>query len=296
MGKVKRKKKGFIIKKRVPHLRKKEKLKLLKQFKTDRDDPFQKKKFYLSMDAKRIVLQHVRIDFFSSTNQSMPVGFGQARCHSFSQDFIAVMLHNIVELAIFRSNEIEIIYTLLMYFGEVIYGSDQLDGEGMYEETAREFCMSVSQNDLHEAVYSANGLMDQLNNARHNLRVGNQSWNASISNDFDPSAWAYVANVGGTKKYISQDGLDWQDDPYGRPEGIHLTDPNDVRRMISFRDFRTMISNDYAFGIDIYEDELDGISCCIVGSSSNAFAKPPGCRPCKCTYIYIENNGTWELL
>lgn len=252
-----------------------------------------KNKFKLNEKDGSLVLIPGRLEFWNTTIRKIGVDSGQARCHSFSQDFIAVMLHNIMSLAIAYPNDKGPVLLLLDYLGQMVYGTDKTDEWRTYDERINDLMWMDIADHLERAVDLANDLMHKLNNARYNLRPGNQSWNASISNDFDPTAWNYVGNVNGRKKFISHNSLIWQPETSGRPEGIHLTDPKDVQRMLAFQNLQSVLQNDYEFGIDVYEDQVQKVCCYIVGSSSNKFKKPGGCRPEKCSDIYIDNAGSW---
>lgn len=251
-------------------------------------------KFWYNEERGELKLIPGRLDFWDSTNRALRVASNQARCHSFSQDFIAATLHNIISLAIEYPSEKMPVQMLLSRLGMMVYGNNLTEELLNYDSKIVELYRLDIPNHIGETVDLANDLMRKLNNSLYNLRKGNRNWNSSISNDFDPAAWAYVADVGGSRQFVSQDALEWQPDTLGRPAGIHLTDTEDVKRLVNYRELRSMLPNDYAFGIDVYEGQLDGTPCYVAGSSSNQFPKPAGCRPQNCQAIYIYNNGKWE--
>lgn len=253
-------------------------------------------KFELDEEDMSFEMIPGRLGFWDSTNRALRVRSTQARCHSFSQDFIAAMLHNIISLAIAFPNDKMPVQLMLSHLGMMVYGNILTEGWDDYDNKINLLHALDIPNHLNETVYLANDLMHKLNNSLYNLRVGDRSWNSSIGSDFDPTAWAYVADVNGSKRFISQEKLEWQQDLSGRPAGIHLTDAQDVHRLVFFRELWSILQNGYQFGIDVYEGKLDEIPCCIVGSSSNKFAKPGGCMPQKCSAIYIYNNGNWESI
>jgi len=252
-----------------------------------------KNKFKLNEKDGSLVLIPGRLEFWNTTIRNIRVDSGQARCHSFSQDFIAVMLHNIMSLAIAYPNDKRPVLLLFDYLGQMVYGTSETDEWRAYAAGINDLMRMDIADHLERSVYLANDLMHKLNNARYNLRPGNQSWNASISNDFDPTAWDYVRNVNGRKMFISHRGRLWRQETSGRPEGIHLTDPKDVQRLLAFQNLQSVLRNDYEFGIDVYEDQVQKVCCYIVGSSSNKFSKTDGCQPKKCSDIYIDNAGNW---
>ncbi len=259
-------------------------------------------KFKVDSSNQEIQLVRGRLAFHSSTQQKVAIRFGQARCHSFSQDFIAAILHQIVVSAIYCRNSRDANGARLLCLGSMVFGAQASGEKNNYETVMGQFLeqsasvfagSAMLRNQLLEAVKTANSLMHQLNNSLYNLRPGDKAWNSSISYDFDPTAWAYVADIQGRKYYIDHTSLQWQKETLGRPAGIHLTDAGDAQRMLHYCELRGMLESDYVFGIDIYSCKVEGVSCLFAGSSSNRFKKPPGCVPGKCSQIYIEDNGNW---
>ena len=284
------------IRKRVPHMRKSEKLRKLKEFAIQRDGmPQIDQKFALKFDNSGLRVIKGRLDFSSAVKGKMPVGFGMARCHSFSQDFIAAILQNIIDLFIGNPNEGDTIYLMLKYLGNMIFGGEADSGEkSCYIETIQNI-FSISY--LQEAVDLANMLMCQLNNSLYNLRPGDMHWNSSISYSFDPVSWdCVIMGSDGRPWYISEKSIDPMPDSTGRSTGIYLTDDRDSSRLQRFIELRDVIEDDYTFGIDLYSVTLDNGVYGVVGSSSNCFSKNTLFKPDRYNQIYIKAGGTWQLI
>lgn len=282
--------------KRIPHPRKKEKLSRLKEFTSQSREIRQiDQKFALKFDNSGLRVIKGRLDFSSAVKGKMPVGFGMARCHSFSQDFIAAILQNIIDLFIGNPNEGDTIYLMLEYLGNMIFGGEADSGEkSCYIETIKNI---FSISNLQEAVDLANMLMCQSNNSLYNLRPGDMHWNSSISYSFDPVSWdCVIMGSDGNPWYISERSINPMPDSTGRSVGIYLTDDRDSSRLQRFIELRDVIEDDYSFGIDLYSVTLDNGVYGVVGSSSNCFSKNTSFKLDRYNQIYIKVSGVWQLI
>lgn len=222
----------------------------------------------------------------SFTEKSLPPQRNKVRCHSISQDCILSILKCIINELLIKeiySPEQEkrslIALQLLGHavfpetFQEEMFGDERTEEE---ENQRNNYFIKIEKiylcNDINSALSFANKIAILLNDSILNLRYGDQNWNASVSNSFDPESWVFISQEG----YSINNCLQVIDYSQFEP-GIHLLSCRDIERLYRMNDLIDYLKQytcfDYVFGVDIYEFSIGENICYILGSSNNPTIK-----------------------
>lgn len=247
-----------------------------------------------------------RFPFDARITNYMKVGLNQNRCHSVSYDTICTCvsgpLNGYLKSGYTVKKVIDYLKSLtdVVFINGVIAKVDDLfkkraldDIDEIEKILKANAPAAITGAVMTKLIGYANSLIASLNNAISNLRLGNTTWNQSVSNAFDVISWWYVNGAGKiiadstTLHYMAAQNVPVNYPPCTN-KGFYITDNCDGRRLYA------MLNNtdiDSTFGI--YKAREVGHMDGFIYSSSNQYAIPNALA--NTDSIYYLYNGAWVL-
>lgn len=141
---------------------------------------------YLRVVGGRLAGGNDRPAFSAQVQTAIPVAAGQARCHYISYKLISKCIVAILNRALFSTA-----YTYRLYNLHAGVFCFSTGSEAAKDDASCSIAklLGVSHPTADNILPEASKLLVSLNSSITNLRAGNQDWNASIGEQYDPAYW-----------------------------------------------------------------------------------------------------------
>lgn len=147
---------------------------------------------YLSVRHGLLTAGCDRPPFSNQVKTALPVDDGQARCHYVSYKLIAKCITSILNNALSAPPSINTLYCL---YHSVFCYSVGMDKAKDNAFSSIAILASIFPPAVDKFLPEATNLLVNLNSSVSNLRVGDQEWNASIREQYDPAHWWYAVSA-----------------------------------------------------------------------------------------------------
>lgn len=168
-------------------------------------------KEYLTVRNNMLAEGNDRPGFLQEVKDAFDIERGQARCHYISYKVICLSIVNIINAGLSDTAAFQLLRNL--YGGVYAFMPKKQSAAELAMQNISNIISQGQQNaDAYSLKQEAISLLINLNSSIGNLRPGNQTWNASIQYQYDPSHWMYAVTshsyrdeTGGAPKDIARE-------------------------------------------------------------------------------------------